>query len=69
MSARDVVRAVLLAGALAASFAGCAVRERPSATPRFRADAVHDLATLADLAARFDADRAHPRLVLLLSPT
>jgi hypothetical protein len=64
---RRSAAALLLAGALA----GCAAHARPAAAPTdaARPPVVHDLRTLADLAARFDRDRGHPRIVLLLSPT
>ena len=52
------------------ALAGCAAHPRPAPPPSFSAPpVVHDLASLRDLAARFDRDRAHPRVVLLLSPT
>ena len=57
--------AVLLAFALG----GCAIHAAPVAPVEARVSSVHDLAALGDLAAAFDRDRAHPRLVLLLSPT
>jgi hypothetical protein len=57
---------LLLAGALA----GCAAHARQATAPvAAPTPVVHDLRTLADLAARFDRDRNHPRIVLLLSPT
>jgi hypothetical protein len=49
----------------ALALGGCAAR---TATPPVPAT-LQDLAAVDDLAARFDRDRAHPRLVLLLSPT
>jgi hypothetical protein len=58
----------VLAALLAASLAGCAARDRPAVVPPAAA-ALQDLAGVDDLAARFDRDRAHPRIVLLLSPT
>jgi hypothetical protein len=56
---------------LAVAMAACSARTgtppvAPAAAP---APVVHDLAAVADLAARFDRDRDHPRIVLLLSPT
>ena len=57
---------------LASVLAGCASHARPPATvpaEAARTPVVHDFRTLADLTARFDRDRAHPRIVLLLSPT
>jgi hypothetical protein len=61
-------------GALwAACGAGCAtgpgVKARPAVVPETLAGRLRDLDTLRDLTAAFDRDRAHPRLVLLLSPT
>jgi len=56
---------------LACALAGCAAHARPGTVPAEapRPPVVHDLRTLADLTARFDRDRDHPRIVLLLSPT
>lgn len=58
--------AVLIA---ALTLAGCATRTPPAPPAAAPAFSLHDLAALDDLAAAFDRDRGHPRLVLLLSPT
>ena len=59
------------AALLAAVLGGCAAAHRPAAQGAAapRPIVVHDLRGLDDLAAAFDRDRDHPRLVLLLSPT
>jgi hypothetical protein len=56
---------------LAAALAGCVARTQTASVPVVVSPApvVHDLRTVADLATVFDRDRAHPRIVLLLSPT
>jgi hypothetical protein len=59
------------AALLAAVLGGCAAAHRPAAPGAAAPQpiVVHDLRSLDDLAAAFDRDRGHPRLVLLLSPT
>ena len=56
---------------LAVGMAACAARTVPPPVVPAAAPApvVHDLAGIDGLAARFDRDRDHPRIVLLLSPT
>ena len=58
--------ALVLAALLGVS---CAAHPRVTAPHAVQGPVVHDLRSLADLAAVFDQDRDHPRLVLLLSPT
>jgi hypothetical protein len=62
---------VWAAALLAAVLGGCASAHRPAApgSSAPQAIVVHDLRSIDDLAAAFDRDRDHPRLVLLLSPT
>ena len=49
---------------------GCAARPRPAAPAvEARDAALRDLQALSGLQSAFDRDRAHPRVVLLLSPT
>jgi hypothetical protein len=57
--------AALLAGPGLLAALACA----PPSTPTSDLAELRDLTAVADFATRFDADAAHPRLVLLLSPT
>jgi hypothetical protein len=56
-----VAALAILGGVLSA---GSVVAQRPPAT-----SALRDLANVQELRTLFNADRGHPRLVLLLSPT
>jgi hypothetical protein len=62
-----IVNVLLLALAmLAASMLAC---DRPGLESSPQAAVLHDFGSVEAFQARFDADSAHPRLVLLLSPT
>ena len=61
------LRAAAPAALLAAFLAACAARDRHAASPP--PAPLHELKSVAELAERFDRDRDHPRVVLLLSPT
>ena len=56
---------------LAVALGGCAARTEPPAAVSAPAvaPALRDLQAISDLQSAFDRDRAHPRVVLLLSPT
>ena len=62
MTLRAAVALVLLLAAPA-----CAVRQPPAPAPP--AAVLDELPAIDELRGAFDRDRAHPRIVLLLSPT
>jgi hypothetical protein len=62
------IAALAVAGVVAA----CSASTRPPSAPATLsapARRLHDLRSIDEIAAVFDRDRAHPRIVLLLSPT
>ena len=59
----------VLAALVAALLGGCAAHVPPPPPAEARGSELRELAALGDLTAAFDRDRAHPRVVLLLSPT